>query len=396
MKKSLLSALLLLAACGGDDAGDGGPLPCDPQASVPAGSQVWSAAPDGTCMQAASKDVAGQFFVAQFLPGGGGARFSGTVDGARKTFHAALDGSGPIEVVNGTLSPNGALVVSAGDDGDNGVDARVSAVDGSNEIVVTELDFADRVDGIAWAPGSDKIMLNLENTSTSTGDGPMLFDASLGTIRNYVGQFYEGYATWSPDGTRLLIDGSTTDVTGLWMIPADRGDARRLTMGKEASGVWIDDGHILAARNTGATFDGPYEIVKVDAASGTVTPVATMADLGIAVIRDVAPDGKTAAVWRTRTATTEAGLYFIDLASGAMTPVGAAGLAGWAGEFSPDNKYFVAGAAPPGTAARLYRISRDGSEVTPLTSGLLNASFAGWSADGARMMWIGAPLDSPQ
>ena len=392
MQNYLLSATLLLAACGGDS-DDGVTLPCDPQLTV-TGSQVWSAAPDGTCMQAASKNVSGQFFAARFLPSGG-ARFNGTVGGVAKTMHAALNGDDPTEAIAGVLSPDGTRVVSAGDDGDNGVDARVSAVDGSGEVVITELDFADRVNGIRWAPGSDKIMLNLENTSTSTGDGPMLFDAQLGTIRSYVGQFYEGYTEWSPDGTRLVIDGSTTDVTGLWIIPSDRGDATRLTTGKETSAAWIDDDHLLAVRTTTASFEGPYQIVKVDARSGAVTVVATMADVGNAVIRDVAPDGKTAAVWRSRTATTAAGLYFVDLDSGGVTPIGAAGLSGWFGQFSPDNAFFAATAAPPGVAARLYLIARDGSGITPLTSGD-NASFVGWSDDGARMMWIGPALDSPQ
>jgi hypothetical protein len=393
MKKSLLPMALWLAACGGDSTG-GDPLPCAPQEPVPTGRQVWSAAPDGTCMLAASKNVPGSFFRAQFVPGGG-ARFEGTVDAARKTFHAALDGEQAVEVARGVLSPDGTLVVDAFDDGDGGIDARVSAVDGSREVVITELDFADRVDGVAWAPGSDKVMLNLENTSSSTADGPMLFDARLATIRSYVGQFYEGYTTWSPDGSRLVIDGSTTDETGLWLIPADRGDATRLTTGKEAGALWLDDGHVVATRNTGATSEGPYEIVKVDAGSGAVTPLATMSEPGTVVLRDVAPDGKTVAVWRARTATTQSRLYFVDVDSGAVTPIGDPGLSGWFGEFAPDNTGFVAAAGVPGEPARLYRVARDGTTVTPLTSGE-SASFAGWSADGARMMWIGGPLDDPQ
>lgn len=394
MKTSLLPIVLWSVACGsGGASDDGDPLPCAPPANLPAGAQVWSATPEGACMQAASANVTGRFALARFLPDGG-ARFLATTDGVSTTYHAALDGAHPVEVASGTLSPDGTRVASVASDDHDGLDARVSDVDGSHEVVRTDLDFVDRADGLQWSPTSDKLMLNLENTSTAFGDGPMLVDRELVTVGNYVGQFYEGQARWSPDGSRLVIDGSTTDEDGLWLIPIDGGPVTHLTTGIEESADWLDDDRLIAIRNTTASFEGPYELVTVDAASGAVTPLVTMSEAGFVSFRDVAPDGKTIAVWRAGTATTESQLYFIEVDGGAVTPVGDTGLSGWYGEFSPDNRYFVASAGPLGQTARLYRAARDGSDVTPLTGD--NAIFAGWSADGARMMWTGAALTDPR
>ncbi|HSA54717.1 MAG TPA: hypothetical protein VLE53_03390, partial [Gemmatimonadaceae bacterium] len=122
--------------------------------------------------------------------------------------------------------------------------------------------------------------------------------------------------SWSPDGKQIVVSGTYTGLTDLFVIDYATGNLRRLTNDKfgDLQPSWSPDGRTIAfATERGETTDldllkfGQWQIALYDLATGGVTVIP--AQDGLNINPQWAPDGKSIAFVSDRTGIANIFLY---------------------------------------------------------------------------------------
>ncbi|MSR36815.1 MAG: hypothetical protein EXR95_09295, partial [Gemmatimonadetes bacterium] len=191
----------------------------------------------------------------------------------------------------------------------------------------------------------------------------------------------------SPDGRTLAfvrVDGLTDPQ--IRIAEPDGSNSRQLTrINGPPFFSWAPDGSVIVAQ---VELDGPYraprDLYRIDA-SGRSTPLTHGARLDHP---SVARDGRTAFAIQNRDGAID--LVRVDLASGAVTPV----LPPepdvlWAFPSpSPDGRFIAAARWRRGRSFDLVLLGSDGRVVRQLTDDRAVEQSPTWSADGRYLLWI--------
>lgn len=125
--------------------------------------------------------------------------------------------------------------------------------------------------------------------------------------------------SWSPDGKQIVVSGTSTGLTDLFIVDVATGNLRRLTNDKygDLQPAWSPDGRTIAfatERGDHTELDllrlGPWRIALYDVATGGVT-VLTGQD-GLNINPQWAPDGKSIAFVSDRTGIANIFLYDLE------------------------------------------------------------------------------------
>jgi dipeptidyl aminopeptidase/acylaminoacyl peptidase len=176
--------------------------------------------------------------------------------------------------------------------------------------------------------------------------------------------------SWSPAGDVLVVRKDTGGSEFFQIYTLANGQLRLLTDGRSRNelGAWSHDGRWLgysSTRRNGTDSD----LYVIDPRDPATNRLVAQVQGGGWQIADFSPDGRRAVVFNY-ISVTKSNLYLMDLASGAMTPIG---------DHARDIAYGGAGFAPDGT---LWVTSDEGSDFQRLgTIDPASGRFAALAAD---------------
>ena len=168
---------------------------------------------------------------------------------------ANADGSGAHRIVDAidpeplSWSPDGTRIAYMGD-GNRVTGVYVVGADGSADTLV--------IDGfwqsVAWSPDGEHLLLTGNPDGTQGAEGFDIYTVRTdGTdlLQLTHGGGYEGFATWSPDGSRILFTSGAefeTYAQDVYVMNADGSNEQRLTSwpGFDSFPVWSADGSWIA------------------------------------------------------------------------------------------------------------------------------------------------------
>ncbi|MDP9299977.1 MAG: hypothetical protein M3P43_03635, partial [Actinomycetota bacterium] len=234
--------------------------------------------PDGTEL-AFTRRMGGRFRYQIFVMGADGG-------GIQQLTHQPLGAYAP------AWSPSGdqiAFISDAGNGPGNGLDLFVMDADGSSVRQVSRTtDMNERI--AVWSPDGSRLAFE---ASTTSGDSIGIADVSTGVtslISRSVAAAESGLAAaaepaWSPDGSWIAFEGagaSGFQHGKIWLMHPDGTDEHILvgSMGvppEESSPTWSPDGRQIAYCQSSVPGRSRCSIAIVDIATGTVRKVATNA-----------------------------------------------------------------------------------------------------------------------
>ena len=124
--------------------------------------------------------------------------------------------------------------------------------------------------------------------------------------------------SWSPDGKRLVVSGSSGGITDLYVVNADGSEIRRLTNDKfgDLQPQWSPDGRTIAFATDRDSADlnrlsfRPWRIALLDVESGSISIIGGQS--GLNLNPQWAPDGRSIAYISDRTGAANVFLYDLD------------------------------------------------------------------------------------
>lgn len=128
-----------------------------------------------------------------------------------------------------------------------------------------------RDDSPDFSPNGNKVIF----ASTRSGNYELWMcdrDGSNPRQMTFFGEGVTGSARWSPDGRSIVFDSQRGDQTGIYVMSAEGGEARRLPTGSAADFVpsWSRDGRWIYFCSTRT---GNFQIWKIPLAGGQATQV---------------------------------------------------------------------------------------------------------------------------
>jgi Tol biopolymer transport system component len=291
------------------------------------------------------------------------------------TLGALALAGGPAGHASFSAPANGPIVFDTTRDAGNGEIYRMEP-DGTGLVNLTNHPNYDQY--ASWSPDGSRILFMRWTTNFASGTELFVMDpdgSNQANLTNRAG--FDGYAAWSPDGTKIVWTrgvGSNSSTREIWVMDSDGTDPVALTTspGIDQLPSWSPDGGRIAFDSVR---DGNFEIYTMNAADGTnVTRVTNDA----AVDEDPAwsVNGSRLA-WHTN----RTGDYEIFAASPDGTgPVNLTNAPGSdsAPNWSPDGTkigFTTDREGDPG-AGELYEMATDGSSQARLSDG--NPAFEGY------------------
>jgi tol-pal system beta propeller repeat protein TolB len=187
---------------------------------------------------------------------------------------------------------------------------------------------------------------------------------------------------WSPDGTKLLFAGESSDPAhpaGIYRIDADGTDLIQIVpgVGLPLNIAWSPDGQQIA-------FDMDYDIFRVQADGSGITQLTRNA--GTNTSPTWAPDGQHIAFASTRDGTSA--LYVMTRDGADVHRIGSAQTAATQPAWSPDGMH-IAFTSPLSNTSTISVMNADGSNAHVVVSvePPLYALNPTWSPDGSRIVF---------
>ena len=224
---------------------------------------------------------------------------------------------------------------------------------------------------IALSPDGNQVAW-VQSTAATTSKETYISKTAAGSMPAKIetgsnGQRVDAEPAWSPDSRTLafLSNGGEGEQKQLWIVKADGSGAKKLTnlSGYVARPHWSHDGKKIA-------------LLYIEGAGGGGPLMAAPPTTGVI---DKAIHNQRIAV--------------IDLATGQLTQISPPDLHVYDFDWSPDDKTFVATAAPgPGDnnwwIAQIYKIDIATSKATSIYKPLLQVAVPRWSPDGKQVAFI--------
>ena len=192
----------------------------------------------------------------------------------------------------------------------------------------------------SWSPADRSMLINTRFANTSQLHrvaGPMMAREQISFEAEPVG------GSWSPKGDVLVVNKDIGGSEFYQLFTLKDGRLTLLTDGKSRNSgpTWSKDGRWIgytSTRRTGADND----IYMMDPRDPKTDRLVAQVKGGGWGVQDFAPDGKTAVVGEY-VSVTKSNLHLVDLATGAMTPIGdhAKAVAYGAAHYAPDGTLWV-------------------------------------------------------
>lgn len=200
---------------------------------------------------------------------------------------------------------------------------------------------------------------------------------------------------FSPDGNTLAFLRYDGQDTGIWLVPADGGDARRIYWERAWIGhiVWTADGKSLVFTSAR---EGGNRLFRIAAEGGSAEPLPITEDQ--AYFPSIARQGSRMAFLRLGG---DVDLWRVELngtrPAKAPAPFLATARSEFGPEFSPDGQRLAFCSGATGNQ-EVWVSNADGSNATPVTSfNVANGSTPSWSPDGKELTFssLRGPQGSP-
>lgn len=269
-----------------------------------------------------------------------------------------------------------------------GEQTTVFLTDGRGEAtdVVARLD--GRAEALRWSPDGSRLLLD----GDATGDFEVyVVTVDGGDVRNLTGApgSSEGGASWSPDGERVAFFSDRDGTFAGYVAPAAGGAPTRVTPeGQVVSWLtWSPDGRTLAYAVTG---QGVASEVWVVAADGT--GARRLTELPGAAMPRFSPDGTSLALVGQEEGQPATDIYVVDVASGATERAGGSehpdAFPTWTADGA--SLYFT-GEAPNeeedgGFADDVYRLDLEGGDVAVVTEDPVGVEAEPTPTDDGRLL----------
>ncbi len=239
---------------------------------------------------------------------------------------------------------------------------------GKETSVVAKLD--GRAEALAWSPDGSRVLLD----GDASGDFEIqVVDAETGkvTVLAASSTSNEGGATWSPDGTQVAFFSNREGGFAGYTVPAAGGEPKRVTP-PEAVGVadlaWSPDGSTIAFSTSSSTESDVWTVGTdgtdpkvVSTAAGSTQPVWS-------------PDGKVLAISAQPLGRDSAGIYTLDPRTGKTERIADTEFRDAFPVWFPDGSwiYFVSAVpnddADGGSADDIFRVALDGGKPEPVVA----------------------------
>jgi Tol biopolymer transport system component len=201
--------------------------------------------------------------------------FIGTVDNQPGLHLARTDGTGFTSVTSGdaaprwyAVSPDGEKIAVLLTGSEAGTDIYIVNRDGSGLVNLTNT--PDQWDGwMSWSPDGTRIVYD-QPVPSADGGGQDIWvanaDGSGATnLTPPLGGHYDGGARWSPDGTKLVFVSIRSGNPDIWVMNADGSNPVNLTQSPDSNEgwpAWSPDGSRIAFGRT--TNDAPGDIYVIN------------------------------------------------------------------------------------------------------------------------------------
>ena len=198
-----------------------------------------------------------------------------------------------------------------------------------------------------------------------------------------------GDPAWSPDGTMVALAVRRCDRTGRSDIELFDAITRSRFLTevhpagrqRQWSPAWSPDGRWIAFTGESAG-DADVCVTRPNGAG-----FRCLTDhVGFDGYARWSPDGRQILFESIRDE--RRGLWLLDFATGVERQLAAGGGSDWFGEWSPDGEWVVFSSDRAGDGSRIYKVRRDGRDITRLTSGPAHDWGPRWSPDGSAIAFL--------
>lgn len=261
----------------------------------------------------------------------------------------------------------------------------VFLTDGQGSSVKPVAQLTGRAEHLLWSPDGSRLLLD----GDASGEFEVqVVDATSGAVTVLAGSATssEGGASWSPDGTKVAFFSDRDGRFAGYVIDAAGGTAQRITPPDLAAVndlTWSPDGRQLAFA-TADTLESQIWVVDADGANPR-----KVGDLVGATQPAWSPDGKSLAVSAQPAGEPTADIYVLDVASGAAEKLAATEYRDAFALWAPDGESLYFTAEVPnedndgGAADDIFRVDVASGEVTSvIADGISVESEMALTADG--------------